>query len=225
VTLRRLCDEHDLLLIFDEVQTGAGTTGTKWCCEHFGVLPDLLAFAKKAQACGVMAGPRLDEVPDNCFRLSGRISSTWGGNLLDMVRATHSLLVVEKDRLIQNAADMGQLFLGGLRELSAELPLISAPRGRGLIIAFDLPDAARRDAFCQGLFDRGLLALRCGDRSVRFRPALDLQANEIAEALALIKKECLRTNGTAAPLKVLQPKRGVSRLGGEALANNQQRSK
>ena len=62
-TLRRICDENEMLLIFDEVQCGMGTTGRNWCCEHFGVKPDLMAFGKKVQVCGVMAGPRLDEVP------------------------------------------------------------------------------------------------------------------------------------------------------------------
>src|SRR6185369_13769130 len=91
--LRELCDQYDILLIFDEVQTGSGTSGARWCCEHFGVLPDLLAFGKKVQVCGVMAGPKLDEVPDNCFRLPSRINSTWGGNLTDMVRCTHHLQI------------------------------------------------------------------------------------------------------------------------------------
>ena len=62
--MRRICDEHEMLLIFDEVQTGMGLTGKGWCCEHFGVLPDLLCFGKKAQVCGVLAGPRLDDVQD-----------------------------------------------------------------------------------------------------------------------------------------------------------------
>jgi 4-aminobutyrate aminotransferase-like enzyme len=78
--LRRICDENDMLLIFDEVQSGMGVTGKNWCCQHFDVLPDLLVFGKKAQVCGVMAGPRLDEVKDNVFRLPSRINSTWGGN-------------------------------------------------------------------------------------------------------------------------------------------------
>jgi L-lysine 6-transaminase len=64
-----ICDENDILLIFDEVQTGLCTTGRTWCCQHFDVQPDLLAFGKKVQVCGVMAGPRLDEVKDNAFRL------------------------------------------------------------------------------------------------------------------------------------------------------------
>src|ERR1051325_2411344 len=72
--LREICDVHDILLIFDEVQCGLGVTGRMWCCEHFGVVPDLMAFGKKAQVCGVMAGPRIDEVPDNAFRLSSRLN-------------------------------------------------------------------------------------------------------------------------------------------------------
>src|SRR5206468_10859869 len=159
-TLREICDEHDILLIFDEVQSGAGTTGRNWCCEHFEVWPDMLAFGKKAQVCGVMAGPRLDEVPENCFRLPGRINSTWGGNLADMVRATHYLRIIEQERLVENARVLGAAFLEGLRALSAAEPLIQAPRGRGLMLAFDLPSREQRDEFHAGLFELGLLALR-----------------------------------------------------------------
>ena len=88
-----------------------GTTGRNWCCEHFDVLPDLLAFGKKAQVCGVMAGPRLDEVKDNCFRLPSRINSTWGGNFTDMVRSTHFLQIIEQENLVENARVMGERFL------------------------------------------------------------------------------------------------------------------
>src|SRR5437762_3349073 len=93
--LRAICDESDMLLIFDEVQTGLGTTGRIWCSQHFGVVPDLMAFGKKVQVCGVMAGPRLDEVPDNAFRLPSRLNSTWGGNYTDMIRSTHFLRISE----------------------------------------------------------------------------------------------------------------------------------
>src|ERR1700704_5881309 len=108
-TLRRICDENDVLLIFDEVQCGMGITGRSWCCEHFDVLPDLLGFGKKAQVCGVMAGPRLDEVKDNCFRLPSRISSTWGGNFTDYVRSTHYLRIIEAEKLVENARAKGEL--------------------------------------------------------------------------------------------------------------------
>ena len=192
VTLRRLCDEFDVLLIFDEVQSGMGTTGKNWCCQHFGVLPDLLAFSKKAQVGGVMAGPRLDEVPDNCFRLPSRINSTWGGGLVDMVRSTHCLRVIESENLVEKARQMGTLLLQGLEELATDEPMITAPRGRGLIAAFDLPDPAQRDRFYNGLFELGLLALRCGQRSIRFRPALDISAEAVREALDLLRQQCAR---------------------------------
>src|SRR5437764_6008641 len=110
-TLRNLCDENEMLLIFDEVQCGMGTTGCNWCCEHFNVKPDLLAFGKKVQACGVMAGPRLDEVQDNAFCLPSRLNSTWGGNLTDMVRSTHFLRIIERENLFENAAKVGAYFL------------------------------------------------------------------------------------------------------------------
>src|SRR5206468_9938370 len=129
-TLRAICDEHDLLLIFDEVQSGAGTTGRNWCCEHFEVYPDMLAFGKKAQVCGVMAGPRLDEVPENCFRLPSRISSTWGGNFTDYVRSTHYLRIIEEEKLVRNARDKGEYFSKGLEKLAQKSAVISAVRGR-----------------------------------------------------------------------------------------------
>src|ERR1700694_5567070 len=110
-TLRRICDENEMLLIFDEIQCGMGTTGRNWCCEHFGVKPDLMAFGKKVQACGVMAGPRLDEVKDNAFRLPSRLNSTWGGNLTDMVRSTHCMHIIEEEFLVENAAKVGAYFL------------------------------------------------------------------------------------------------------------------
>jgi L-lysine 6-transaminase len=193
-TLRRLCDEHELLLIFDEVQCGGGTTGRMWCCEHFGVTPDLLAFGKKAQACGVMAGPRLDEVPDNVFRLPGRINSTWGGNLVDMVRATHCLRVIENDHLLENAARTGWWLLESLAGLSLRYPFIQAPRGRGLMIGFDLPTRELRDRFHRGLFELGLLALRGGERTIRFRPALDFPEDAVAETAEILDRQCRRIN-------------------------------
>jgi len=188
--LRTICDENDILLIFDEVQCGMGATGRNWCCEHFNVVPDLLAFGKKAQVCGVMAGPRLDEVKDNAFRLSSRLNSTWGGNFTDMVRSTHFLRIVEKEHLVENAAKVGGYFLDQLRDLQKEEPLISAARGRGLFLAFDLPDAKTREEFWKGLFDLGVLTLRSGENSIRFRPPLDITAEVIDEAMDAIRQFC-----------------------------------
>lgn len=191
-TLRKICDESDVLLIFDEVQTGMGMTGKSWCCEHFGVMPDLLCFGKKAQVCGIMAGPRLDEVKDNVFRLPSRINSTWGGNFTDYVRSTHYLKIIEQENLIENARVQGQFFLQELEALARKYSVISAVRGRGLMLAFDLPDGARRNAFWKRAYELGLLVVRCGERSIRLRPVLDVKDDIIEEAVRIMDGECRR---------------------------------
>ncbi len=190
--LRRICDEHDVLLIFDEVQSGMGITGRNWCCQHFDVQPDLLVFGKKAQVCGVMAGPRLDEVKDNCFRLPSRISSTWGGNFTDYVRSTHYLRIIAEENLVENARVMGECFLDELHALAGKYPSISAVRGRGLMLAFDLPNTALRDAFWKGAYELGLLVVRCGERSIRLRPVLDVKDDVIQEAFRIMDQQCRR---------------------------------
>ena len=191
-TLRRLCDENDVLLIFDEVQCGMGITGKTWCCEHFDVRPDLLAFGKKVQVCGVMAGPRLDEMKDNCFRLPSRISSTWGGNFTDYVRSTHYLRIIEQEKLVENARLKGEIFLKELYALARKQPVVTAVRGRGLMLAFDLPDTAKRDAFWKGAYELGLLVVRCGERSIRLRPVLDVKDDVIEKAMRIMDQECRR---------------------------------
>ena len=188
--LREICDENEILLIFDEVQTGLGTTGKTWCSQHFDVLPDLMSFGKKAQVCGIMAGPRVDEVKDNAIRLPSRLNSTWGGNLTDMVRSTHFMHIIEQEFLVENAAKVGAHFLGQMRELQQYEPMISAVRGRGLFIAFDLPDGKTRERFWKGLYDLGVLTLRSGERSIRFRPALNISAETVDEAMGLIRRYC-----------------------------------
>jgi L-lysine 6-transaminase len=179
-----------MLLIFDEVQSGMGITGRNWCCQHFDVLPDLLVFGKKAQVCGVMAGPRLDEVKDNCFRLPSRINSTWGGNFTDYVRSTHYLRIIGEEKLVENARVKGDLFLSELYALARKYPAVSAVRGRGLMLAFDLTNTAQRDAFWKGAYELGLLVVRCGERSIRLRPVLDVKDDIIQEAFRIMDEEC-----------------------------------
>src|SRR5207245_11672988 len=99
-----------------------GATGRNWCCEHFNGLPDLMAFGKKAQVCGVMAGPRMDEVEDNAFRLPSRLNSTWGGDFTAMVRSTHYLRIIEQERLVENAAKVGRYCLDQLGHLQTRFP-------------------------------------------------------------------------------------------------------
>ena len=186
-TLRRICDENELLLIFDEVQVGMGVSGRNWCCQHFDVLPDLLCFGKKAQVCGVMAGGRLDEVPENVFRSPGRINSTWGGNFTDMVRSTHYLKIIERENLVANAAAVGEMFqekLNGLASTSGGL--IGAVRGRGLLLAFSFSNGDLRNTFWKECYEAGLFILRCGECSIRLRPVLDIQADVVDEAIGVM---------------------------------------
>ena len=139
--LREIANEEDALLIFDEVQTGVGLTGTMWAHEQLGVKPDILAFGKKMQVCGILATNRVDEVPDNVFRVSSRINSTWGGSLTDMVRATRYLEIIQEDNILDNVKNTGNALQSLLHELQQEFPMIiSNCRGRGLFSAFDFPD-------------------------------------------------------------------------------------
>ncbi len=187
--LRTICDENEMLLIFDEVQTGLGTTGRVWAAQHFDVQPDLMAFGKKVQVCGVMAGPRLDEVKDNAFRLPSRLNSTWGGNYTDMVRSTHFLRIIEEENLFENAAKVGDYFVQALDQLQKDCPQMSAVRGRGLFIAFNLPDAKTRDQLWKALFDNGVLVLKSGERAIRFRPALDITTEVVDEVIGILREQ------------------------------------
>jgi L-lysine 6-transaminase len=181
--LRRLADINQALLIFDEVQTGIGLTGRFWCCEHFNVWPDVLVFGKKAQVCGIMVTERIDEVPANVFHTPGRLNSTWGGNLVDMVRGAKYLEIIQAEDLVANAARQGARLLAGLRELAARHPVLSNVRGRGLMTAFSLPSPAERDALRRLLWDKGLATLPSWPCSIRFRPCLNVSADEVDEAL------------------------------------------
>lgn len=186
--MRALCDEFDALLIFDEVQTGCGITGTAWAYQQLGVLPDVLAFGKKTQVCGVMAGGRVDEVAENVFAVSSRINSTWGGNLTDMVRARRILEVMEADGLIDHAAAAGRHLLGRLHRLATEFPgRVLDPRGRGLMCAFSLPSAAERDELIRRLWERNVIMLASGPDSVRFRPALTVSHAELDAAVDAVR--------------------------------------
>src|SRR3954464_8786047 len=143
--MQALCREFDALFVMDEVQTGVGLTGTTWAYQQLGVEPDVVAFGKKVQVCGVMAGGRVDEVPDNVFAVSSRINSTWGGNLTDMVRSRRVLEVIEGEHLIDRAAFLGAHLLHELDGLAERHPGISEVRGRGLMCALTLPSGDVRD--------------------------------------------------------------------------------
>ncbi|MGD8278053.1 MAG: aminotransferase class III-fold pyridoxal phosphate-dependent enzyme, partial [Gemmatimonadota bacterium] len=186
--LREYADRYEALLIFDEVQTGMGVTGRMWAYQHAGVTPDIIAFGKKSQVCGIMSTRRVDEVEKNVFKVSSRINSTWGGNLVDMVRCARYLQIMSEDHLVENAAGVGATLKQGLQELAAKFPIVTNVRGVGLLLAIDLPDTATRGKVGQACWDRGLAVLSCGPRSIRFRPPLVFTAAEAAKALTVLEE-------------------------------------
>jgi L-lysine 6-transaminase len=185
--MQAMCREFDALFVLDEVQTGVGLTGAAWAYQQLGLEPDVVAFGKKAQVCGIMAGRRVDEVRDNVFTVPSRINSTWGGNLTDMVRARRILEVIEADGLIERAAALGEHLLAGLRDLAAKHPTVSDVRGRGLMCALTLPSAEVRNEVVSRLrTHHHVVMLGCGHASLRVRPALTITADEIDRALAAL---------------------------------------
>ncbi len=185
--LRRICDENEIMLIFDEVQTGVGLSGKMWTYEHTGVVPDLVAFGKKLQICGFMSTSRIDEIPENVFAVESRINSTWGGSLTDMVRAQRILEIIEEDNLVENAAKVGEYLQKRLAELAKKYPtLVSNVRGKGLLCAFDLPTCKKRDKVRGTAYSKGLIVLSCGEKSIRFRPALIASNEDVDKAVAIL---------------------------------------
>src|SRR5215469_8627032 len=184
-----LCHDYDALFVLDEVQTGVGITGTAWAYQQLGLEPDIVAFAKKVQLGGIMAGRRVDEVVDNVFAVSGRINSTWGGGLADMVRSRRLLEIIDRDGLIEHAAKVGDWLLDELVALGERhSDVVSNIRGRGLMCALDLPDGRTRDALQRLLREDHVLVLPCGERSIRFRPALDVAKPELEFGLAALDR-------------------------------------
>ena len=190
--LRVLADENEALLIYDEVQTGVGLTGKFWCHEHFGenARPDILAFGKKMQVCGILASKRLDEIEDNVFNVSSRINSTWGGSLVDMVRSAKIMEIIEEDNLVESAAQTGGYLQNELFKLSQKYPVISNIRGKGLLTAFDFPSTATRDKFISLGLENNVMFLGCGNNSIRFRPALIISRKNIDDGLGVLEKIC-----------------------------------
>ena len=185
VELRRICDENDILLIFDEVQTGIGITGKMWAYQNFSVIPDVISFGKKAQVCGILANKeKLDQVEHHVFAENSRINSTFGGNFIDMLRFQLVLEIIEKENLLENVQKQGAFLLEGLQKLQEEYPhLISNARGRGLMCAFDLSDTKMRNDFQEKLYEENIIILICGDQSLRFRPHLNVTQEDLQIAL------------------------------------------
>lgn len=194
--MQELCRANDALFVLDEVQTGVGMTGTAWAYQQLGLRPDVVAFGKKTQVCGIMAGGRVDEVADNVFHVGSRINSTWGGNLTDMVRARRILEVIEQDGLIDNARDLGAFLLDRLVQLTGKHSAVTDPRGRGLMCAVTLPSADLRDRVVAALRDdERVLVLGTGERGIRFRPPLTATRSDLDAAVGALDRVLTRLAG------------------------------
>jgi L-lysine 6-transaminase len=186
--LRKLCDKHEMMFIVDEVQSGVGITGKMWAYEHYDFKPDILAFGKKTQVCGIMVNNRVDEIKDNVFKISSRLNSTWGGNLVDMVRAQKYLEIIKKEKLVKNAEIQGKHLLTGLIELSEKYAdKITNARGKGLMCAFDCFSPEKRDELRNKLYSKNLILIGCGAKTIRFRPPLVISSEEIDKMLSILK--------------------------------------
>jgi len=188
--LRTFADENDAMLIYDEVQTGVGLTGKFWCHQHFSekARPDIIAFGKKMQVCGILAGKKVDEIETNVFRVPSRINSTWGGSLVDMVSSSKIMEIIEEDKLCDNAADVGEYLQEQLVKIAEKKSIISNVRGRGLLTAFDFPDKLKRDKFIKEGMAKNVMFLGCGNQTIRFRPALIMDKTHIDGGLDILEK-------------------------------------
>jgi 4-aminobutyrate aminotransferase len=181
--LRRLCDEHGILLVIDEVQSGVGRTGRMWACEHEGVEPDIMCIGK-----GLASGLPLAGIIARSGVMDwepGGHGSTFGGNPVACAAASATLELVA-DGLAANAEAMGSRLLDGLREIESTSALVQQVRGRGLMIGIDLPDHDTAAALERACFDRGLLVLTCGQRSIRMAPPLVVTQDQVDTALSVL---------------------------------------
>ena len=191
--LRSICDEHGILLIFDEVQCGVGRTGRMFAAEHDSVAPDIMTLAKglgSGLPIGAMVAKR--RIMEQWQR--GAHGNTYGGNPLACAAANATLDLVNGG-MAANAAAVGTHFTGRLRELAREFPCIGDVRGRGLMIGIELietgPDRVPARDLCQKVIERafhnGLLLLSCGLSTVRFMPPLNVNAAQVDEAVGLLR--------------------------------------
>ncbi|MCC7198678.1 MAG: acetyl ornithine aminotransferase family protein [Gammaproteobacteria bacterium] len=191
--LRAICDEHGILLIFDEVQSGVGRTGRMYACEHWGVEPDILTSAK-GLGSGLPIGAIIAKRKWMEQWKRGAHGNTYGGNPLSCAAALATLDLV-KNGLAANAERVGAYFMERLREMQRDYPCIGEVRGKGLMIGMELiePDADRTPArkLCDDLVTRGyqngLILLSCGTSTLRFMPPLSVTEAEVDEAVGLLR--------------------------------------
>ena len=194
--LRRISDKHGILLVADEVQSGAGRTGKWWAIEHMGVQPDMVCMAKGI-ASGMPLGVTLTKA-DIMDWVPGSHASTFGGNPVSVAAALATLDVIEQHGLLENVEEVGASIMTRLSSWPARHRLVGAVRGLGLMIGVELvadkqskqPAVAERDRVVELAFERGLLLLGCGPSTIRIAPPL-ITTKEQAEAALDVLEECL----------------------------------
>lgn len=192
--LRTICDEHGMLLILDEVQSGCGRTGRFWAFEHFGVVPDIIVMAK-----GLGSGMPISGIATRRELMEkwtpGSHGGTYGGNALACATAAATVQVLRDEGLVENAARMGEVLMVGLHHLQEEFPIIGDVRGLGLMVAteFTAPDGSPAQSVAKAVrlacLERKLLLLTCGpyDNIIRWIPPLVVTRSQIREALAVFE--------------------------------------
>ena len=194
--VRKLCDDNEILLIFDEIQSGLGRTGRMWAADHWNTAPDILCIAKGI-AGGVPMGVTMVR-PDilNCIS-KGEHSSTFGGNPLSCAAGTATIQALTQDNLVQNADTMGKLFRDGLEKLKEKHNIIREIRGKGLMIGIELKFEVR-DILMEGI-EKNLLLLYSGRNILRLLPPLVITKDDVAKSLetldVLFTNEEKRKNG------------------------------
>ena len=194
--VRKLCDDNEILLIFDEIQSGLGRTGRMWAADHWNTAPDILCIAKGI-AGGVPMGVTMVR-PDilNCIS-KGEHSSTFGGNPLSCAAGTATIQALTQDNLVQNADAMGKLFRDGLEKLKEKHNIIREIRGKGLMIGIELKFEVR-DILMEGI-EKNLLLLYSGRNILRLLPPLVITKDDVTKSLetldVLFTNEEKRKNG------------------------------
>lgn len=198
--MQEVCHANDVLVVADEVQTGGGLTGARWAHETMDLEPDLIAFGKRMQVCGVIGGRRLEDVSEHAFVETSRISSTWGGSLVDMIRFTHLYRYVFDHEVLSRVVTLGPTMRDGLeRVVEHSGGHASAARSRGLFGAVTLSTSDLRNRVIErALVEYNCILLPCGQRSIRWRPSLLVTAEELRTSFdivsAAIGQETRRTD-------------------------------
>jgi len=176
-SIAKMAKENDIPLIFDEIQTGFGTTGKPWYFEHLDIEPDIVVFGKKSQVSGIMSTSKIP------FKNGSRLCVTFDGDIVDMLRSTYIMKAYEKYDLLDNASKQGKRLINELTSIDS----LESVRGRGLMIAFDMKDNKTRNDFVDKLKNNGMICNPTGERSVRLRPNLAVSDSDIEKCTSIIR--------------------------------------